>query len=62
MFTCLQNRVDDGIRSNGSNLSGVSAKCCWSETSLENPIKNGDSQHNRPVISEEGIVIVILWF
>ncbi len=38
MFACIsclskQERVDQGIETEGSNLSGVSAKCVWDDLS-----------------------------
>ncbi|RWS31318.1 Suppressor of fused-like protein [Leptotrombidium deliense] len=33
----LQEAVDDGIATEGSNLSGVSAKCSWSESTAVSP-------------------------
>lgn len=46
--------MDEGIQCSGSNLSGVSAKCTWIDSS-ESPIYAGrDEIHRPPVLSEEG--------
>nr|XP_002129739.1 suppressor of fused homolog [Ciona intestinalis] len=49
----LQESVDEGIRQNGSNLSGVSAKCTWIESTDAMYGENGDELHLPPKISEE---------
>ena len=54
MIAILQDRVDEGIRSSGSNLSGVSAKCSWTERTTELNIENSDEIRNPPTMSEEG--------
>lgn len=44
----LQEAVDDGIATEGSNLSGVSAKCTWSEKMATDKItENGNSDSDK---------------
>ncbi|GIY70853.1 suppressor of fused homolog [Caerostris extrusa] len=38
----VQNAVDDGIESEGSNLSGVSARCTWQERKLSHPVEDSE--------------------
>lgn len=44
----LQEAVDDGIATQGSNLSGVSARCTWFES-----IQHNDSHHNSDKDNED---------
>jgi len=53
----FQDRVDEGIRSSGSNLSGVSAKCSWTEKTNELNLENSDDFRNPPMMSEEGLFV-----
>jgi len=39
---CRQERVDEGIEADGSNLSGVSGHCLWEDTSCKT---GADSSH-----------------
>ncbi|CAG2121402.1 unnamed protein product, partial [Medioppia subpectinata] len=45
----LQEAVDDGIATQGSNLSGVSARCDWSEDSV-----SSDDKHSEPENEDNG--------
>ncbi|CAK8681568.1 unnamed protein product [Clavelina lepadiformis] len=49
----LQDRVDEGIRTSGSNLSGVSAKCTWEESNDPSFFENGEDDHSPRTISTE---------
>ncbi|XP_039263815.2 suppressor of fused homolog [Styela clava] len=44
----LQEEVENGIRTSGSNLSGVSARCIWTESSAQE-----SDGHTPPKLSEE---------
>jgi len=42
----LQEAVDDGIATQGSNLSGVSARCTWNESMQSNEDKNNSDKED----------------
>lgn len=56
----VQEAVEEGIENEGSNLSGVSARCSWSEKipPLNNPEMRGENQREGeaaiPQLSEDG--------
>nr|CAB3266692.1 suppressor of fused homolog [Phallusia mammillata] len=49
----LQDKVDEGIQFSGSNLSGVSAKCTWLDSSESAIYAGNDDIHRPPVLSQE---------
>lgn len=50
----LQEQVELGIKTNGSNLSGVSARCVWIDTSGQQ-----SDEHSPPKLSQEGCEIFV---
>ncbi len=48
----IQEQIDEGVATDGSNLSGVSAKCLWHDT--DDQSEHGDGEPTSPRISEFG--------
>lgn len=52
MYVSFQERVDSGIEQEGSNLSGVSGRCCWDELPQNGCNLNEENKENQLRVEE----------